>query len=111
MDDLIERLQKTGPDREIDIAIAYACLPLHHNGRWGVVSAPLFTSSIDAALPGEDIIGTAKQKPVKEGDPTAWVAIHAPPGGKGAPVAGRGRTEAIARRVAALKARHVLNSQ
>jgi len=51
MDELIAKLETaTGPDRELDIAIAYACLPLHHSGRWSVVTAPAFTESLNAAL-------------------------------------------------------------
>lgn len=49
--DLIVRLEKAeGPDRDLDIDIAKACLPEHHSGRWGRINTPEFTRSIDAAL-------------------------------------------------------------
>lgn len=49
--ELIVRLEKVeGPDRDLDIDIAKACLPEHHSGRWGRINTPEFTRSIDAAL-------------------------------------------------------------
>lgn len=106
MQDLIERLEK-GPDRQLDIAIANACLPEHHSGRWSIVTAPAFTASIDAAL-----------TLVPEG--WEWVLAHFadhPPSatvqfvGKGFHAAPdiefdeHGKTAAIALCIAALKAR------
>lgn len=75
-------------------------------------SAPTYTASIDAALTGESICSVARQKAVRDGEPEEWwIAVHDMPGGKQT-IAGRGRTEAIARRIAALKARQTVgNSQ
>lgn len=62
-----------------------------------------YTGSIEACIPGEDIGSVARQKQ-KPGQPTVWVAVHEPTRDGGPSICGRGHTEAIARRIAALKA-------
>ena len=115
--ELIERVEKVeGPDRELDCLIE---LRLHlgvfqqlndpediwdiHHGPGHGPPWPAYTGSLDAKLPGEDIIGTSEQKQ-QEGKPVMWVAVHRMPRGQ-MTIAARGRTEALARRAAALKAR------
>lgn len=115
---IIEKLeQATGPDRSLDVAIAEAIgwkpkknwdgtnwlEPAGVPGAWNLLRQ--FTSSLDAIIPGEDIVGTSEQKQ-REGEPIKWVAIHRMPKGR-MTVSATARTEAIARRAAALKARGV----
>lgn len=109
IEELIERLEKaTGEDREIDVSI--------HSAIGGVfISAvdnegaeykalryvPHYTSSIDAKLPDEDIVVVSEQKPHPDRpEETKWMALQ-----RGAKIAAYGRTEAIARRIASLRAR------
>jgi hypothetical protein len=66
-----------------------------------LLGAPHYTTSLDAALPGENIVKVARLPHGKEG--WMWVALHNP--STGASLAGFGFTEALARRGAALKAR------
>lgn len=118
---LIERLERaTGPDRELDCLIGVA------SGRYGRTQnipydyfriesetqhiypryggdrlVPRFTSSIDAKLQGEDIVAVAEQKPHPDKpNETKWMALQ-----RGAKIAAYGRTEALARRIAGLRAR------
>jgi len=69
--------------------------------RWSR-NPPFYTFMLDARIHGEDIIGSSEQKQI-EGQPVFWVAVHRMPKGKMS-IAGRGRSEALARRIAALKA-------
>lgn len=124
--ELIVKLEKlTGPDREADVLIAAAIDwegPLVHRPvsqfikDMGGVSAvvksfdsgglnafryiPEYTSSIDAALPGEDIVVTAELNPHPDKpEEKKWMALQ-----RGAKIAAYARTEALARRIAALRA-------
>lgn len=128
-EELIARLERlTGSDRELDFLIfeatafpsSYFGSPIESWSRDGgagycvntadgyrhlsAFNAPYYTNSIDAKLPDEDIISTSEQKQ-QVGQPVIWVAVHRPPTNGKPPIAGHGRTEAIARRVAALRAR------
>ncbi len=85
---LIARLQKEDPSRELDAALAEL-------SRW---TAPNFTGSIDAKLPGEDAGYWIIRGP-HEG---RWYACYHPPG-TGAGWDGEAITEAMARRAAYLK--------
>lgn len=119
MKDLIERLEKAhGPDRELDYTIAEWLNPwlvecdyrrLDGDNGWqtetplvkganNVAPASAYTASLDAALPDERIV-----EMVHTIDNTwiAWAHVR-----KGETVQGRSNAnEAIARRIAALKAR------
>jgi hypothetical protein len=66
-------------------------------GDW--YSAPSFSGSLDAALPGERIVMMSIQRP-RPGQPPKWCAKN-----DGAREVGYGWTEVLARRIAALKAR------
>lgn len=98
---LIERLEsaKEG-SRELDALIGYAA----GLKRWQIEDdksafcAP-FSTSLDAALPDEEIEIVSRQRQ-KIGDPPKWCAVDS----KGKE-AGYGYSEALARRIAALKAR------
>lgn len=107
MKDLIERLAKaTGPDRELDAAIAYRCT----KAASAVMGFPSYTSSIDAALTlvpegwHWEVSDSPKEFPARAGvSPVApvdeWVCSDT--GGQDASAA----TPAIALCIAALKAR------
>ena len=76
-------------------------------GPWGT-KLPHYTTSLDAALPWESIV-EAKLHESPDGDEPYWTALHCAPGQAfaGSTIQvyeGRGCTEAIARRLAALKA-------
>jgi hypothetical protein len=88
--DLIARLEAaTEGSRELDMEIDRAL------GRQ-MVGWERYTTSIDAALPGENIVVMTKHE-------NYWAAFHqARDGGL---YSGKGKTEAIARRVARLDAR------
>ena len=62
---------------------------------------PHYTTSLDAALPGESVILSRRT------DSGNWAALHSRGDGAGS-IEGVGRTEALARRIAALKAREAL---
>lgn len=67
----------------------------HTDGRMSVWwSVPRYTTSLDAKLPGEDIVH------IYERQDGSWAAIN-----RGSETWGDGRTEPLARRIAALKAR------
>lgn len=100
-DDLLSRLSAaTGPSRELDAEIAKS---IRWKGAYHYQQPPRYTESIDAALSGEDIIGTSEQSR-KPGQPIKWAAIQRMPKGR-MPVCAIAHTEAIARRLACLKAR------
>lgn len=112
---LIERLESEEGSRELDFRLwcyahGYEYGGLHENG-WcfifkspdGFVGSqdmgavtPHYTTSIDAKLPGENIVAVNKY----END---WAAVHQAEDGN--LYNGRGKTEALARRIASLKAR------
>jgi hypothetical protein len=112
LQELIARLEKaTGPDGVLDLHIRFALSGLRNlGGYWAEniqtkervrvdYDAPEYTGSLDAALPDENIVMITR---VSDG---AWDAIHEQPDGR--QFKGRGRTEALARRIAALKARAI----
>lgn len=92
MTDLIARLEAaTEGSRELDKAIWLEI----GESPMKLILCPHYTTSIDAALPGEDIHRVER---VQSPTVTWWKAyqgIHI----------GQGKTEALARRIAALKAR------
>lgn len=67
---------------------------------------PHYTTSLDAKLPGETII-RVKMIAITTGNPWGWEAVHSQDGlaNNSKYFVGRGHTEALARRIAALKAR------
>ena len=126
--DLIARLEKaTGPVRELDVAIwamlsdpkmyrraapgpRYSDWESNSTGKWEpfypALNAKYYTSSIDAKLPGEDQLYWEI-----EGQKIAWCAaafVFDPR--KQLVGSGYAKTEAIARRIAALKALATLHS-
>lgn len=116
--DLIQRLEEATEgsrqaDMEIADAIGWTHVPPALSGPecWldenGLTQAmlPDYTTSRDAALPWENIEQVALHE-VVEGEPlgTVWEAWHVDPETQRRTM-GAGWTEAIARRVAALKAR------
>lgn len=122
MTDLLSRLSAaTGPSRELDAEIAlangwiapsvqdkmsfYSDASNCWRGPVGQIEVepPRYTESIDAALYGEDIIGTSEQS-ARPGQPVKWMAIQRMPKGR-MPVSAIAHTEAIARRLACLKAK------
>jgi hypothetical protein len=108
MTDLIERLEKaTGPDVDLDEAIACFLAPPHprHGKPVGMIYAPKYTASIDAALTlvPKDL---AWRVDVMTGLPGAIVCVpNAWVSHKTAPTHWAGTTPAIALCIAALKAR------
>ena len=114
MNELIARLEKaTGPDRELDEAIAAACQayevikvhspPLLQNCT--VQNTPLFTASIDAALTlvPEGWWWTIKHAPHRRG---AFVSLHNHNIGGGDLSIADSLTPALAICLAALKVNH-----
>lgn len=100
--EIIERLEKaTGPNREMDAAIAAAVhikMLTYQPGEW--LTDPPYTASLDAALTDEKIVGMTFVD--------GWTAVAVSKTGE--QVSGHSKAnEAIARRIAALKAR--LSSQ
>ena len=105
---------RTG-SRKLDMIVAYVLagmsaetrrrVELLLDGRfsWGVVSdlfpdeAPDFTTSLDAAVPGENVVFA-----MFEAERHRWVAIHRTQ--EGEEIVARGASEALARRGAGLKA-------
>lgn len=130
MRDLIEKLEKlTGPDREIDYAILSLMDPSYF--KWcvdkgkelnkrardnglpdraeacrldGFSGCLRYTASIDAALPTERIVSVVTI------DLKRWTAVCLCADGH-TQVSGEGNTEALARRIAALKAREATQSK
>jgi len=114
--DLLTRLQNaTGPDRELDIDIhktlgwelappEAGCTWWNEDGDTFNGDTPLYTASIDAALPGENIERVSLHDLV-EGEPlgTIWEAWHRCEDGRLVMGANR-HSEALARRIAALRA-------
>lgn len=112
--DLISRLSNTTKSsRDLDIELTLVAhpwlkdCPRHdRDGEPGWITkdgrtyAPRYTELIDAALPGEDIIGTSEQS-ARPGQPIKWMAIQRMPKGR-MPVSAIAHTEAIARRLAYL---------
>jgi len=127
--DLLSRLQSaTGPSRELDARIWAEhddrdIVGPQHSATWRDAyfgrsrkapndecflwqpgrtadHVPRHTESIDAKLPGEDIIGTSEQN-ARPGQPIKWMAIQRRPKGR-MPVSAIAHTEAIARRLACL---------
>jgi hypothetical protein len=61
-----------------------------------------FTTKLDDKIVGEDIMSVSEQRG-NPGEPVKWVAVHRMPKGKMS-ICATARTEALARRAAALKA-------
>ncbi len=99
MKDLITRLEQvTEGSRDLDVEIVWA---LGHTNE-----IPHYTTSLDAKLPGENIRGVSAPAPGEGWEGTwreFWEAWHCNEDGKY--FLGKGHTEALARRGAALKAR------
>ena len=117
MTDLLTRLeQATEGSRELDAAIAEEVHPLLKTyasdtergaGHWttpkdGKVYALDYTTSLDAALPWENIV-ECRYYEDPDGIDSRWTAVHETENGEH--IVGRGKTEALARRIAALRAR------
>lgn len=101
--------------RKLDMIIAYVLAGMSEETRrrvdlmlegqfsWDVVSdlfpdeAPRYTTSLDAAVPGENVVFA-----MHEAERHRWVAIHRTAGGE--EIVARGASEALARRGAGLKA-------
>lgn len=108
---LIARLAvATGPDRELDDIIHFDILGhkrstpfCEHCKQATVAWAPTYTASLDAAIPGENI---TQVRLLTYGHPDGdkWEAVQYPGGRK---LTARGNTEALARRIAALRARGI----
>lgn len=102
LDELIQRLEKaTGPDRELDIAIASAWKQ-HHSGRWSIVNAPYFTSSIDAAL---TLVPEGWFMEALHQQPRGWLCYVGSRSNSLARMESEADTAAIALCIAALRAR------
>ena len=97
MDDLIKRLEEAEDgSRELDLLIAEAI------GNNSSASFPHYTTSLDAAILGENIIGVWKFA-----DET-WEATHHEETANGFRLhTANAHSEALVRRIAALKARNV----
>jgi len=110
MKDLIAKLEAaTEGSRELDVGISGAIgWAINDDGLWANASHPTrlraqipgnFTRSIDAALPGENIV-YAEKSMTEDGK---WLARQLMDDGTA--LGAYGHTEALARRIAALKAR------
>lgn len=106
MKSLIAKLEQASEgNRELDVEVAWAIgrpgsqIPGHTN------EIPHYTTSLDAKLPGENITQVALHD-VVEGEPlgAVWEAWRTDPK-TGHQTMGAGQTEALARRIASLKAR------
>lgn len=97
--DLIDRLERsTGDDaRDLDDEIFDIAEPFHHHA----ADIPHYTTSLEAKLPGENIVQVTAPylDTLQRG---LWTAQQLTDDDM---IIGKGHTEALARRVAALKAR------
>lgn len=108
MTDLITKLeQATVGSRELDGEVAgstgrlvfnSSAGPVWHGGEKETEPVPHYTTSLDAKLPGENIVSSYH-------DIGGWTAWHVSPEANAKQVMGRGHTEVLARRIASLKAR------
>ena len=114
MIDLIHRVETEPPSRELDALIAVelgwkavGADPLNDicrdpDGEWG--DLPFFTSSLDARIPGENIIMSRRGlKTIKEG--TQWIAWHYVKGSGESIMGTHPTSEASARRADAMRAK------
>ena len=100
-DDLIAQLESaTGGSRELDakVAVFLGINPQH--GGDGIYGCPHYTTSLDAKLPGESIV--SMHSAMRTDGNNYWIAVQV---SEDASANGRGHTEPLARRIAALKAR------